>query len=241
MAATQFPGKGIASTGDDLLNPLEELLRGLNILPVDKKKDSTDPPTGSLIHSPDPSAAAIESTATALTKVWTVALSALGGTAAVSTVATGFWNGLNGNSRLVLLGGMAVVVASTVIGLAVVISADLRARSGGMAAIYSARARVAVEFLTLSLSATQRTSDPVVATSGTLTSLDVPLLLSVNAQKAQVTLKGSGKVGNLAGVRVNGNITEIRYIGPEGSPSEDDWITTDKISEIKLTYPYPPG
>jgi len=145
MATTvQFPGEPIKQTGDDVLDPLDDLLTGINLLGPDGAA------TGG-VTAPAQSVAIIESGATALSKWWSTAVAGLGGVAAITAVATRFWNGVQGGTRIAVVAGVAGVVAASLIALAIIVGSDVRGRALGATAVYAARAKIAVEFLEASL------------------------------------------------------------------------------------------
>jgi hypothetical protein len=145
----QIPGDPIDPKGDDVLVPLKDLLEGLNAL------GTPGSATGSALTSPAQSVAIIESGATALSKVWTTLVGALGGITAVTAVATRFWNGQQGGTRIAVVAVTGAVIAAVAIALAIIVGSDVRARASGAVAIYDARARIAVKLLEVSAAAKQ--------------------------------------------------------------------------------------
>jgi hypothetical protein len=137
---TAIPGGAVDPKGTDILQPLQDILHGVDML---GNGDST----GGAFSSPAQSVAIIESTATALTKWWAGAIAALGGATAITTAATRFWDNLSGSGRAAIIGASGFVIAAALIALAVIIRSDLQARSAGAAALYAGRAAVAVKLL----------------------------------------------------------------------------------------------
>lgn len=148
-ADVTIPGDAIDPAKKDVLAPLLDVLRGVDIL---AKEGAT---SGGVGKSPDPSVAIIESGATSLSKVWTAAVSALGGATAITTVATRFWSNLQGNERVAAVAATGAVIAAAIIALAIIVSADVRGRALGTTEIYAARARIAERFLQVSATAKQ--------------------------------------------------------------------------------------
>jgi hypothetical protein len=125
---------------NDLLGPLKEILNGVSLL-----GDAKD--GGSAFAGPSQGVAILEANATALTKWWSVAVGALGGTTAIATAVSGFWDGETGGVRIALVAATGAILAAATIALAIIVSADVRGRAAGAQAIYSARAAIAAEFL----------------------------------------------------------------------------------------------
>jgi hypothetical protein len=129
----------------DQSNPLDNsnlasLLTTLDLLGNDKD-------AGGAFSSPKLNTAAIESTATMLTKWWTAALAALGGTTTIAAAATRFWAGLSGGSRTAVIAGTCGLLVAIAVALGWIISSDLRARAVAQSAVYQARAAVAAAYL----------------------------------------------------------------------------------------------
>ena len=140
-----------AAGGDDLLQPMQGLMRGLSILPTtdDLGKNSA----GAAIRGTPESVSIIEAGGTALSKGYAVVIAALGGSAAVATGVTGFWSGEGTGVRIALTAGTAVFLAASVIAIAVIVAADVGGRAAGAVAQYDARRQIAVSVLELSLAA----------------------------------------------------------------------------------------
>jgi hypothetical protein len=147
MSSTvQVPGKPVSPDGNDLLVPLDDLLQGINLLGADSDR------TGGVV-APSQGVAIIESGATAMSKWWSAAVAALGGTSAIAAVATRFWSGTSGGTRIAVVVAVAAVVAASLIALAIIVSSDVRGRATGATAVYYARATVAKEFAQASVAA----------------------------------------------------------------------------------------
>jgi hypothetical protein len=152
----QFPEEAVNPAGADVLAPLKELQQGLQVLPADK--DIAKAGASATFVGPPDSVAIIEAGATALSKWWSVAIAALGGTAVIISAVTKFWNGESPGVRIGLIAGMAAFLAASVLAISVIVSADLKGRAQGMVALYAARADIANQFLRQSLSASMPAS-----------------------------------------------------------------------------------
>ncbi len=152
MPQVEIPGKVVDASGEDLLVPLQRMLTGINVL------GSSSDATGGAFQSPPQSVAIIESGATALTKWWSGAIAALGGTTAIAAAATRFWNGQQGGSRIALLATTGAVIAAVILALAWIVSSDVRGRASGACCIYEARSGVAQKFLDVALAASSQAS-----------------------------------------------------------------------------------
>ena len=128
---------------EDLLPPIQALLRGMQVLP---NAGDVQGPGGTFLGPPD-SVAVLEAGASSFSKWWALAVGALGGTAAIGTAVTRFWDGQPTSIRASLVASAAFVVAATVIAIAIVVSSDVRARGQAQMAVYAAREAVAVAFL----------------------------------------------------------------------------------------------
>ncbi len=102
---------------------------------------------GGAFSAPAQSVAIIEANATALSKWWSVAVGALGGTTVIATAVSGFWDGETGGVRIALVAATGAIIVAAAIALAMIVSADVRGRAAGAQAIYAARASIAGEFM----------------------------------------------------------------------------------------------
>ncbi|MDQ2726768.1 MAG: hypothetical protein M3Y91_02640 [Actinomycetota bacterium] len=235
--AVQFPGKATDGAGNDLLVPIQEVLRGLSVLPG--KDDLGKSRLSATFGGPAPSVAVIEAGATALSKWWSVAVAGLGGTAAISTAATGFWNGQHGGARIALIGGMAAVVAATFVAVAVIVASDVRGRAAGAVAQYNARAQVACQFMALSLGANQAAPSSIDGVAPVDSALAV--LLAAAGKTAEVTHRPSSTKGHLGGIRLGGGKVEVRLVAHGPGQADSGWYPPGEFDLIKFHYADPPG
>lgn len=97
------------------------------------------------------SVAGLESTSTALAKWWATAIGAGGPLAAMVAAWLGWWQKLWTQSsdtvRLAVVLGVAVVAASLVFSVAIIINADLKGRSSTQSAIYATRSALGEAYI----------------------------------------------------------------------------------------------
>lgn len=205
-----------ATGGNDLLQPMQDLMRGLSVLPTHEDLDKNS--AGAAIRGTPESVSIIEAGGTALSKGFAAAIAALGGSAAVATGITGFWGGEGTGVRIALTAGTAVVVAAAVIAIAVIVAADVGSRAAGAVAQYDARRQIAVSMLELSLAAHRAAADgsTYAARAGS-----VVWSLAVVGWPAEVVKKGSGVVAVLSGVRG----------GADGNPQVQITRSNDGVME----------
>lgn len=141
MGDVKIPAKALNEGGEDLLAPISGLLTGLNLLPTrndrEKLKDQT---FGTTFGTPD-SIVVIEAGATALSKVWATGLGAavVGAWGSVRV----FYGGQPQANQRVLILGAAVVTAAALLGIAYIVSSDVRGRAAASVATIESRAAVA--------------------------------------------------------------------------------------------------
>lgn len=142
----QIPADAVSATASDILKPLNDLLgdQGLNI----KGDPVATEEAGKLqaaFKGPPQSVALIEAGATALSKAWAAGLGA--GVAAVWTGVIGWWGNQTPATQRVALWGAAIFTAAAVLGIAYLLSSDIRGRSIASVATIQARAQVAETML----------------------------------------------------------------------------------------------
>ena len=138
----RWPGNAYDPSGQDLSEPLEDLLFNLNLL-EDSTEVTNDKPFARAFMTP-PSLQVITAGAAALSKGWTAAVGTVGGVGAIVSAAKGL--GASSDStpvqRAIFVASAAIVLAATVIAIALIVRADVMARAEATAAEYQARARV---------------------------------------------------------------------------------------------------
>lgn len=205
-----------AAGGDDLLKPMQDLMRGLSLLPTsdDLRQNSAQ----AAIRGTPESVSIIEAGGTALSKGYAVVITALGGSAAVATGVTGFWGGETTGVRIALTAGTAVFLAAAVIAIAVIVAADVGGRASGAVAQYDARRQIAVSVLELSLAAHRAAA---AGSTHAARAGSVVWSLAVAGWPAEVVRKGSGVVATLSGVRG----------GADGNPQVQVTRNNDGVKE----------
>jgi hypothetical protein len=194
--AIQVPTGAVG--GDDLLQPMQDLLRGLSVLPTQADLDKN--PAGMALLGTPQSVSIIESGATALSKGYAVVITALGGGAAVASLVTGFWKGEATGVRIALTAGTALFLAAAVIAVAVIVASDVRGRAAGAVSQYNVRSQVAVSLLEVSFAARRDTAAGSTRAAGVGSAL---WSLAVAGWPVEVLRKGTSIIGTLSGVRAD--------------------------------------
>ena len=251
----QFPEQARDATGKDVLSPLKELQQGLGVLPGDT--DMAKSGAAATFTGPPDSVAIIEAGATALSKWWTVAIAGLGGTTVIISAVTKFWSGQDAGVRVGLVAGMAALLTAGVIAISIIVAADVKGRSNGMAALYAARASIATQFLQQSLSASTPGSVPVQGNTSTVAGSaavpgnshaapvrpgiqlgnqdQVPIYLAASGAHALVLHKPSNQVAHLAGLRqLDDGTTELFLV--RQSDQQTTWCTAADVTIMEFTY-----
>jgi hypothetical protein len=145
----QWPDGAYAAGGDDLSEPIQVLLRHLNLLePVDE--DLPRKEVGKGLGNTTPfELQLITAGATSLSKVTAWIVGAFGSLGAATTAVLAFVQNPDNSSPLIiaLVGAMALILAVACLALALIVRADVTARATTMAAEYRARADTATALL----------------------------------------------------------------------------------------------
>lgn len=139
--SSQLPAKAVSTDGDDLVDPVTNLLRALSLLP---KRGEVTGPGAAFTGTPD-SVSVIESGATALSKWW-----AAGAGAAILGLWTSvgrWWAIQTGPIQVGVLWAAALTSVALVLGLAYIVGSDVRGRAAATVATLEARATVAQSFI----------------------------------------------------------------------------------------------
>lgn len=137
-AKIQWPANALGS-GDDLGVPLVELQRRLELLGEGGDEDKVT------ARRTPYSLQIITAGTLAISKVVTPVIGGLG---LVGSGLMAFFAGQGAGPQVALILGAAVLASATILGIALIVVADVNARSRGSAAQYEARAQVATAFLT---------------------------------------------------------------------------------------------
>lgn len=226
---TQVPSA--ATGGDDLLPPIQEILRGLSILPTadDLKENSAK---AALRGTPD-SVSIIEAGGTALSKGYAVVIAALGGSAAVASGITGFWSGEGTGVRIALTAGTAALLAAAVLAIAIIVAADVGGRAAGAVAQYDARRQVAVSLLELSVAAHRQATAGATHAGRTGS---VVWAVAVAGWPAEVVRSGTGVIATLSGVR-GGNDGSPEVQITRVTDGSREWCSPDDLQLRENTFP----
>ena len=219
-----------AAGGDDLLEPLQQLMRGLSVLPEgdDLRRSSA----GAAFRGTPDSVSIIEAGGTALSKGYAIVIAALGGSAAVATAVTGFWSGEGTGVRVALIAGTAVLLAAAVIAIAVIVAADVGGRAAGSVAQYDARRQLGVSLLELSLAAHR---DAAAAAGRPTPAGSVVWSLAMTGAPAEVVRRGSGVPSRLSGLRSDRDGTpqvQITHLGD----GVREWCDPDELELRETVY-----
>jgi hypothetical protein len=147
----QWPGNAV-SQKSDLAAPAVELLHQLKLLPDPSEDDLRKGPISAAINPPD-SLQIIESSALAINKGWAAIVAAVGGGGALATALGGFYGGQPNGVKQAMIWGAAVVLAASVLAIALIIRSDVSGRAAATVATYRARADVVDVFLKLAAGA----------------------------------------------------------------------------------------
>jgi hypothetical protein len=147
----QFPGNAIDKTATDIVKPLGSVLQGLDLV-TDPAEGQ--PKSGIFGEITQTSGAALESSATSFAKWCATLVTSLGGATTIGTGIAAIWGHQKGSVQVAIVAALGAVLAVTLLGVAWIVAADLKARATGQAAIYHARRDIAISFLEQSYTAT---------------------------------------------------------------------------------------
>ncbi|MBK6955107.1 MAG: hypothetical protein IPJ15_03385 [Actinomycetales bacterium] len=163
MAALQWPGSQFNEEGSDLLEPVQILLREVNVLEKDGE-------VATLWATP-PSVQAITAGSTMVSKAWTSLLGAAGGggalVAALNSVSDDWKNDPRASPFIF---ASAITLGAVAIAIALIVRGDVAGRAAASAAQYEARARIAVA--AIETIGSGRPPAPTVVTSGYVALID---------------------------------------------------------------------
>jgi hypothetical protein len=238
-AAVLIPDDAVGhGQNQDLLQPLQSLLQGINLLGQKTAADGRGEAQGG-----DPGAEVLESTATAVARIGAPIVAGLGGLTAIGSTIASFVSTAHDSVRIAALASGAAVIVAVVLGFAYIVSTDLRSRSQGSVAIYEARRAICVQYLDEVLAAWKRpgqsappvTNAAVNLSNGTAadtchqngsasaspTPTDAVIALAAAGKNAPVKRISDGADGVLAGIRCHDKI-ELRWIDTSGTGTWTD-------------------
>lgn len=223
------------ASAPDLLEPLQTLLQGINLLgkkTADTYGDEDDP-------NNDPGAQVLETSATAVGKIVAPVLAGLGGLTAIGTAIGSFVSTSHDSVRIAALASAAGFLVAIVLGFSYIVSADLKSRSGGTVAMYEARKAITLRFLQEVVTASQAPQAQADANNGSSSTPAVPptpaaaiVALAAAGAKAQILHKADQKVGHLAGICCDDKVS-VRWIDADGNGT---WSDLDDIRVMSYTF-----
>jgi hypothetical protein len=235
-AGPNDPGKpGSADNSQQLI----QLLNNLELLPP----PGTSVPTGTF----DPGVAQVQVLKAGVTKItsWVSRIIvAAGGAGAVWAAVEAYFNHARPGLQIALVAAAAAIIGLAALALALVISADLRARAAGTAAQYQARGQIAAAYEARSAPATQTPaggpagSEPTPQT-GTAWPGDLPvslLALATSGTQVRVRVKATDEELYLTGVRYKSGSLKLRLTASAAEPSDaGSWYDPSAIDEFDTT------
>jgi len=252
-SGTQFPADVVDDKGNDLVAPLQQILRGINVWATADELAQANDGKGA-ISGPPASVSIIEAGASALSKWWSVAIGAVGGITVITAAITKFWDSETGGERIAITASIAAVIAAGIVAIAIMVSSDVRGRAAGAVAQYEARAAVATTFLQLTRQSGSGGSAVHIVPAASVgnggsegsdgndkappnpnTELLTLLSLVGSAQRPAIRDSATGNEGELRGVRRTdpGDI-ELRIVTDGGG---QDWLSIDRTQLVQFTYP----
>jgi hypothetical protein len=163
VSPVQWPGSAFATKGDDLSAPIQTLLQDMNLLERVGELGKTPKRgmAGAFGNNTHDSVQVLTAGATSLAKIATTTVASLGGLSALGAALLTWATDDSNNSplMLVLVGSAAAVLAAAALAIAVIVKADVTARSTASAASYRARAETACALLN-SLAASRPAAAP---------------------------------------------------------------------------------
>jgi hypothetical protein len=219
-------------------DPDSELILLLNNLELLPPSTST-PPTGTF----DPGAAEFQVLKSGVTKItgWVSRLiAAAGGAGAVWAAVEAYFNRSRPDLQITLVASAAAIIGLAALAMALVISADLRARAEGTAAQYRARGQVAAAYESRQGGGPPTPGPAQTQTvAGTAWSGDLPitlLALATSGTQVRARVKDTDEELYLTGVRYKSGSLKLRLTAGAAEPSEvGSWYDVDAIDEFDST------
>jgi hypothetical protein len=235
----------MASAAPDPDSQLIQLLNSLELLP----RSTSTPPEGTF----DPTVADYQILKSGVTKItsWVSRLiAAAGGAGAVWAAVEAYFNRSRPDLQITLVASAAAIIGLAALAMALVISADLRARAEGTAAQYRARGQVAAAYESHQGSEPQaQTTDqagvktaaqaPDQTSPTTAWSGDLPitlLALATSGTQVRARVKDTDEELYLTGVRYKSGSLKVRLTAGAAEPSAvGSWYDVDAIDEFDTT------
>jgi len=146
QSTVQWPTSPVAEKGSDVLDPLTKLLFNLNVL---EGTDSSGAPLQPTLWSTPYSLQVITAGSTAASKWVGTVIASLGGLSTLLAGLRAFVGTLDDTVKVGWAAAAAACLIATIIGLAIIVRADIAGRAQATAAEYAARRVIAAQFLAL--------------------------------------------------------------------------------------------
>lgn len=204
MTEVQIPAKAV-STGTDLREPTQALLRAVSLLGSDTDMDKAGNPLAALTGPPQ-SVALIEAGATAASKWWATGLGAT--VAATWAAVVKWWGTQEPDLKRAVVFSAAVVSAALVLAIGYLIASDVRGRAAAAVATINARASIAEAMV----AASQKVYDPTSAAGGDVQIAGLPTAIKVR----YVAKQGADEHGWLAVAVERAGSGTLQYVLVKG-------------------------
>jgi hypothetical protein len=232
MTDLKWPAHAIDDDAGDLAEPTATLLRGLSVL-----ESAEDANTRTTVGGTPQSLQVITAGALQATKISGV-FAGIGGLSGAATAAWAAFQAEDVSVRVALVGAVAVILAATVIAIALIVRSDVQSRSQATAAEYGARASIAGTFLVLAGVAQSKlrtngandgtgssNGNGVHSTSPSSNGVDHGLLSCLAAFRTAVRPKQFGEFEVVTGVRLHPTGLQVRL-------ESGDWIGVGEVEQF---------
>jgi hypothetical protein len=217
---------------------LQELLVSLGLLP----SSSAQAPTGPF-SSTEPEFQVLKSGVTGLARRVSGIIAAAGGIGAIWAGIEAYLAHSSPGLQIALVAAAAGIVALGAISVAVVISADLRARAIGTAGQYNARGLVAASFESIQSKGAAPQSRTLVKPNPGVLNGDLPgelleglLAVAAAGRQVQARLKANDALLYVTGIRYkSGNLRLRLSVSPSTPDNSDQWYGLADIDEFDTT------
>jgi hypothetical protein len=224
-----------ALSGDDVLPPLQDLLRGLNVLPALDQNGQVVEAT--LWRGTPQSVAVLEAGAPAVAKVGASIAAALSAAGITLASVGAFWGGLDPTVQRTLITALAVVAAIGIVAVAAIVTLEVWMRLRGSLAIYDVRRSMAMAFMERSVDAS---SARIAVAQAAADQAEVAktahsaLVVALAAARSQVEVRCGNTNGYLVGLVEDGGAAKVKFQPHGGQPEQ--WETPDDVQLLQLSY-----
>lgn len=218
MGTVQLPDDAIG--GDDLLPPLQDLLRGLNVLPT---LDEDGKAVEATLWGTPQSVAVLEAGAPGVVKAGTTIATLLGAGGITLASIGGFWSDLDDSVQRSMVTALAIVGAVGILAVAAIVIVDVRTRLRGSLAIYDMRKAVAMSFVDQAVAASAvkaergRSEDKGREASEAAHSA---LVIALAAARSQVAVRCGDTEGRLVGLAEDDGSVKVKFESMNGQKQE---------------------